>query len=130
LARGFSCEAAAASLLLALQVWTVTRPILKMIMQNQTAAPVVVVDEVNTCILPSLEKKVRKTLHQEKISKQNKSMHMLLHSQAHAHTTTLFVKERAKSKDVCCMTTQVMKQVEREFRAHRYGVSLSTPMIN
>jgi hypothetical protein len=99
-------------------------------MPNQVAAPVLAVGGVNADILPSPERKVRKTSHQEQIRKQNKSKRKAVHAQAHAHTTTLFAEERAKPKDVHRTTVQVIQQVDGEFSAHGYGIILSIPTIN
>ena len=71
---------AAASLLLALaSVETTARPALRTITPNPTVAPVVMVCGVNAGILPSPERKVRKTSHQEQIlGKQNERTRVVL----------------------------------------------------
>ena len=69
-----SPESAAASSLLALATVTSaasSRPALRMITPNLAAVLVVTVAGMNAGILPSPERKVRKTSHQEQISKQN-----------------------------------------------------------
>jgi hypothetical protein len=97
-------ESAAALLLLALvTVATTARPALQMILLNQTAAPVVTVGGINAGILPSPERKVRKTLYQERIGKQNKRTRKAVHAQAHAHAITLVAKESVMPKEVCQM---------------------------
>jgi hypothetical protein len=100
--KGTPCpESAAASLLLALAtVATTARPALRMISLNQMAAPVVTVSGINAGILPSPERKVRKTLHQKQIGKQNKRKRKVIHAQAHVRATTLVAKERAMPKEV------------------------------
>jgi hypothetical protein len=108
----------------------VARLVLKIIMPNQAAAPVFMVGGFDASILPSLERKVRKTLHQEQISKQNKSKRKAVHAQAHARTTTLIAKERAIPKDVRRTTLQVIQKVDGDFRVRGHGISLSIPMIN
>jgi hypothetical protein len=65
--------AVAVSALLSLaSVVRTARPALQTIMPNPTVAPIVTVGGVNAGILPSPERKVRKTSHQEQIGKQNK----------------------------------------------------------
>ncbi len=51
---------------------TAKRLALQMVMPNQTAAPIVVVEGIRAGILPSLERKVRKTSHKKQINNQNK----------------------------------------------------------
>jgi hypothetical protein len=101
-----------------------------MIMPNQAAAPVLPVGGVNAGNLPSPEGKVQKMLHQEQIRKKNRSKRKAVHSQEHMRTTTLVAKERAKPKDICCTSAQVIQQVDGEFRVCWYGFSLSIPTIN
>ena len=92
-------KSAAASLLLALATFArMARPALCTITPNPTAAPVVMVGGIDAGILPSLERKVKKTSHQEQIGKQNKRKRKAVHPQAHACTTTLVAKERAMPK--------------------------------
>ncbi len=62
---------------------------------------------VNAGILPSSERKVRKTLHQEQIGKQNKRKRKAVHAQAHVRATTLIAEERAMPKEDCQTTVQV-----------------------
>jgi hypothetical protein len=69
-------------------------------------------------------------LHQEQIGKQNKRKRKAVHAQAHAPPTTLIAKERAMPKKVRQTTMQVIAQVEGEFRAWGYGVTLSKNTIN
>ncbi len=99
------------------------RPALHTIKPNPTAAPIVMVGGINAGILPSLERKVKKTLHQAQISRQNEVKRKAIHAQAHA-------QERAKPKDVRRTTVQVIKLVKGEFRARGYGVNLSKNTIN
>jgi hypothetical protein len=115
-------KVATASLLLALAtVATTARPALQTIAQNQTIAPIV---------LPSPERKVRKTLHQAQIGKQNERKRKAVHAQAHARATTLVAKERAMPKDGHQTTMQAIAQVEGDFRARGYGVTRSKNTIN
>jgi hypothetical protein len=93
-----------------------SRPVLQTITPNPTAAPSVAVGGINAGILPSLERKVRKTSHREQIGKQNKRKRKVVHAQAHAPTTTLVAKERALPKEVCGSTIQVIAQVKGGFR--------------
>jgi hypothetical protein len=78
---------------------TVARPVLCTITPNQTAALVVLIGGVNAGILPSLERKVRKTSHQAQINRQNKAKRKAVHAQAHACAATLVAKERAKPNE-------------------------------
>ncbi len=122
---------AAVLLVLALvSVATMAKLALQTIMLNPMVAPVVTVGGVNAGILASLERKVRKTSHQEQISKQNKRKRKVVHTQAHACGTTLIAKERAMPKEDHQTTVQVIAQVEGEFRARGYGVALSKNTIN
>ena len=91
-----------------------SRPELQTITPNPTAAPVITVGGINAGILPSLERKVRKTLHQEQIGKQNERKHKVIHAQAHARATTLVAEERALPKEVRPLSVQVIAQVEGE----------------
>ncbi len=114
-------ESAAASSLLALAMVTSaassSRPALRTITPNLAAAPVVTVAGMDAGILPSPERKVRKTSHQEQIGKQNESKRKAVHAQAHARATTLVAEERAFPKEDRRSTAQVIAQVEGEFRA-------------
>ena len=85
---------------------------------------------IDASILLSPERKVRKPSHQEQIGKQNKRKHKAVHDQAHACATTLVAKERMKPKENRRTTAQVIAQVEGEFRAPGYGVTLSKNTIN
>ena len=80
--------------------------------------------------LPSLERKVRKALHQEQLDKQSRSQHKAVYAQAHTRVTTIVANERVKPKDVCRTTMQVIQQIDVEVRVRGYGISLSKPMIN
>ena len=95
-------------------------------------AAVSVVGGIDASILPSPKRKVRKMLHQEQIGKQNKGKHKAVHDQAHACATTLVAKdkERMKPKENRQTTVQVIAQVEGEFRARGYGMTLSKKTIN
>ncbi len=77
-----------------------------------------------------LERKVRKSSHQEQIGKQNERKRKVVHAQAHTRATTLIAKERALPKEVRRSTVQVIALVEGEFRAWGYGVTLSKNTIN
>ncbi len=117
---------AAALLVLALASEAMTAwPALRTITPNPTVAPVVTVGGVNAGILPSPERKVRKTSHQEKIGKQNERKCKAVHAQAHARATPLVAEERAMLKEDRQMTMQVIAQVEGEFRARGYGVGVT-----
>ncbi len=108
-------ESAAASSLLALAtVASVasSRPALQTITPNLVAAPVVTVAVMNAGILPSPERKMRKTSHQEQIAKQNERKHKVVHAQAHACATTLVAEERALPKEDRRSTVQVIAQVK------------------
>jgi hypothetical protein len=93
-------------------------------------AAVSVMGGIDASILPPPERKVRKMSHQEQIGKQNRRKHKAMHDQAHARATTLVAEERMKPKENCRMTAQVIAQVEGEFRARGYGVTLSKNTIN
>ena len=128
-------ESAAASSLLALATVASSaassRPALRTITPNLAAAPVVTVEAgMNAGILPSPERKVRKTSHQEQISKQNKKKRKAIHAQAHARATTLAAEERALPKEDRRSTAQVIAQVEGEFRARGHGATLNKNTIN
>jgi hypothetical protein len=73
---------------------------------------------------------VGKTLHQEQIGKQNERKRKAVHAQAHARATTLIAEERMKPKKNHQTTAQVIAQVEVEFRARGYDVTLSKNTIN
>jgi hypothetical protein len=111
-------------------VATTARPALRSILTKQTVAPIIVVGEIDARILPSPERKVKKTSHQEPIDKQNETKRKAIHAQAHARATTLVAEERMKPKENCRTTAQVIAQVEGEFRARGYGVTLSKNTIN
>ena len=103
---------------------TTARPALRLV------ARVIVVGGIDANILPSPKRKVQKTSHQEKIGKQNERKHKAVHAQAHARATTFVAEERMKPKENRQMTAQVIAQVEGEFRAWGYGVTLSKNTIN
>ncbi len=73
---------------------------------------------------------MRKTSHQEQISKRNERKRKVVHTQAHARATTLVAKERALPKENRRSTVQGIAQVEGEFRARSHGVTLSQNTIN
>ena len=95
-------ESAAASSLLALATVASaasSRPALQTITPNLAAAHIVTVARMNAGILPSPERKVRKTSHQEQIGKQNEKKCKAVHTQAHVHATALVAEERALLKE-------------------------------
>ncbi len=110
--------AAASALLTLLTTANVGRPALRTI----TTVP--------AAVLPSPERKVRKTSHQEQINKQNKTKCKAVHAEAHERATTLIAEERMKPKENRRTTAQVIAQVEGEFRARGYGVTLCKITIN
>jgi len=118
-------KSAAASSLLALATVAMTARL-----ALRSVAPVIVVGGIDASILPSPEWKVRKTSHQEKIGKQNERKCKAIHAQAHACATTPVAEERMKPKENRQTTVQVIAQVEGEFRARGYGVTLSKNTIN
>ncbi len=80
--------------------------------------------------LPSPPRKTQKT-YQEQIVRQNERKHRAVHGQAHARATTLVAEERAKEEEENRRTTaEVIEQVEGEFRARGFPVTLSKPTIN
>jgi hypothetical protein len=93
-------------------------------------APVIAVSGIDASILPSPERNVRKKSYQVQIRKQNKRKHKAIYSQAHACVTTLVAEERAKPREDRRTTTQVISQVQGEFSAQGYGVTLSKNTIN
>jgi hypothetical protein len=80
--------------------------------------------------LPSPPRKTQKTLYQEQIAWQNEQKQRAIHAQAHTRVTTLVAKERAKEKENRRMTAEVIAQVEGEFRARGFPVTMSKPTIN
>jgi hypothetical protein len=122
---GPPAPAAASSVLALASVAMTARLAHQTIMPNPTVAPIIMVGGVNAGILPSLKRKVRKTLHQEQISKQNERKRKAVHAQAHAHVTTLVAKERAIPKEDLQRTVQLIVQVKGEFRARGYGVGVT-----
>jgi hypothetical protein len=112
---------------------TAVRQALRTITPNEVAAPVLLAGGIYACTLPSPERKVRKTLHQQQLDKQIRSKRKAAHAQAHAHVTTLVAEERVKPKpkDVCRTTVQVrIQQTDGELRTCGYSVKLSKPTIN
>ncbi len=85
---------------------------------------------VPAAVLPSPERKVRKTSHQEQIYKQNETKRKAVHTQAHARATTLVAEKRMKPKENRRTTAQAIASVEGGFRAQGYGVTLSKNTIN
>ncbi len=67
---------------------------------------------------------MRKTSHQEQISKQNERKRKAVHAQAHACATTLVAEERVMPKEHRQTTVQVIVQVKGEFRAQGCGVEV------
>ena len=106
------------------------RPALQTITPNQTAALVVAVGGNKAGILPYPERKAREVSHQKQIKNQNKRKRKAVHAQAHVHATTLIAEERVMPKEVRQTTVQLITQVEGEFRAQGYGVTLSKNTIN
>jgi hypothetical protein len=80
--------------------------------------------------LPSPPRKTQKMLHQEQIARQNERKRRAIQGQAHACATTLVAEERTTEKENRCMTAEVIEQVEWEFRARGFIVTLSKPTIN
>ncbi len=80
--------------------------------------------------LPSPPRKTQKTSHQEQIARQNERKQKAVHAQAHARATTLVAEERAKEKANRRTTAEVIAQVEGEFRARGFPVTMSKPTIN
>jgi hypothetical protein len=81
--------------------------------------------------LSSPPRKTQKTSHQEQIAQQNERKYRAIHGQAHARATTLVAEERAKEeKENRHTTAEVIEQVEGEFRARGFPVTLSMPTIN
>ena len=102
-------------------------------LQTITTVPAVVsvLPAAGVAALPSPPRKTRKTSHQEQIARQNERKHKTVHAQAHARATTLVVEERTKEKENCRTTAEVViVQVEGEFRARGFPVTMSKPTIN
>jgi hypothetical protein len=76
-------------------------------------------------LLLSLPRKAHKISHQQQIKHKN-------HDLAHACATSLVAKARVNTDKENCpwTTTQVITQVEGEFRAHGFKVVLLKPTIN
>jgi len=93
--------AAAASSLMALSATAnVSRPALRTISPNPATivAPFVTVGGGKAGILPSPERRVRKTSHQAQIENQNERKRKSVHAQAHMCATTLVAEERARCR--------------------------------
>jgi hypothetical protein len=93
-------------------------------------AAVSVLPAAGVAALPSPPRKTRKTSHQEQIARQNDRKQKAVHAQAHARATTLVAEERAKEKENRHTTAEVIAQVEGEFRARGFPVTMSKPTIN
>ena len=108
-----SCPKSVATLLLLALATVATaarsRPVLQTITLNPMAAPVVAVDGINAGILHSPERKVRKTSHQEQITKQKERKRKAVYAQAHAQTNTLVARERVLPKEFHRPTLQVIE---------------------
>jgi len=121
--------AAAASALLTLSITAnVGRPALRTI--ATVPAAVSVLPAARVTALPSPPRKTRKTTYQEQIAWQNERKHRAVHAQAHARATTLVAEERAKEKENRSTTAEVIAQVEGEFQARGFPVTMSKPTIN
>jgi hypothetical protein len=120
--------AAAASALITLSnTANVGRPALRTI---TVPAAVSVLPAAGVAALPSPPRKTRKTSHQEQIAQQNERKQKAGHAQAYARATTLVAEERAKEKENRRTTAEVIVQVEGEFRARGFPVTMSKPTIN
>ncbi len=127
---GPSAPAAAASasaLITLLIMANVGRPALRTI---TVPAAVSVLPAAGVAALPSPPRKTWKTLHQEQIVRQNERKQKAVNAQAHARATTLIAEERAKEKENRRTTAEVIVQVEGEFRARGFPVTMSKPTIN
>jgi hypothetical protein len=122
-------EAAAVSVLLSLSTTSnVGRVALAAITPVPAAGPIL--PEAGVAALQSPPRKTQKTLHQEQIARQNKRKRRATQGQAHARATTLVAEERTKEKQNRRTTAEVIEQVELEFRARGFPVTLSKPTIN
>jgi hypothetical protein len=120
--------AAAASALITLSnTANVGRPALQTI---TVPAAVSILPAAGVAALPSPPRKTRKTSHQEQIARKNERKQKAVHAQAHARATTLVAEERAKEKENRHTTAEVIAQVEGEFRARGFPVTMSKPTIN
>jgi hypothetical protein len=83
-------------------------------------------------LLLSLPRKTHKTLHQQQIGHQNARKQKAVHDLAHACATSLVAKARvnADKENQPRMTTQVIAQVEGEFRSCGFKVVLLKPTTN
>ena len=127
---GPSAPAAAASvsaLITMSNTANVGRPALRTI---TVPAAVSVLPAAGMAALPPPPRKTQKTSHQEQIARQNERKQKAVHAQAHARATTLVVEERAKEKENRRMTAEVIAQVEGEFRARGFPVTMSKLTIN
>jgi hypothetical protein len=122
-------EAAAVSALLSLSTTAnVGRVALAAITPVLAAGPIL--PSAGVAALPSPPRKTQKMLHQEQIARQNKRKRRAVQGQAHARATTLVAEERTKEKENRRMTAEMVEQVEWEFRARGFPVTLSKPTIN
>ena len=80
--------------------------------------------------LPLPPRKTQKMSHQKQIARQNKRKQRAVDVQAHERATTLIAKERLKEKENRRTTAEVIAQVEGEFRARGFSVTMSKPTIN
>ena len=122
-----AAAAAASALITLLNTANVGRPALRMI---TVPAAVSVLPAAGVAALPSPPRKTQKTSHQEQIARQNERKQKAVHAQAHARATTLVAEERAKEKENRRTTAEVIVQVEGEFRARGFPVTMSKPTIN
>ncbi len=123
-------EPVAASSLLALST---TENVGRAALATITPVPVAVfvLPAAGVAALPSPPRKTRKTSHQEQIAQQNERKHRAVHGQAHARATTLVAEETAKEeKENRRTAAEVIEQVEGEFRARSFPVTLSKLTIN
>jgi hypothetical protein len=120
--------AASASALITLSNTAIVgRPALQTI---TVPAAVSVLPAAGVAALPSPPRKTQITSHQEQIARQNEHKQKAVHAQAHARATTLVAEERAKEKENRRTTAEVIVQVEGEFRARGFPVTMSKPTVN
>jgi hypothetical protein len=120
--------AASASALITLSNTAIVgRPALRTI---TVPAAVSVLPAAGVAALPSPPRKTQITSHQEQIARQNERKQKAVHAQAHARATTLVAEERAKEKENRRTTAEVIVQVEGEFRARGFPVTMSKPTVN
>jgi hypothetical protein len=122
-------EATAMSVLLSLLTTAyVGRVALAVITPVPAAGPIL--PAAGVAALPLPPRKTQKMLHQEQIMRQNEQKRRAVQGQAHARATTLVAKERTKEKENHRTTAEVIEQVDWEFRARSFPVTLSKPTIN